>query len=90
MKKFLKNICPWLPTIVLLMLAAFAIVRMQTVQAALVVQLNLKQDKEVYQADKRNFVRELDLIHTSLSRIEGKLDDAIAANHKIDVIDGRH
>lgn len=90
MKKFLKNVCPWLPTFVLLMLAAFAVVRMQTVQAALIVQLNLKQDKEVYQTDKQNFVRELNLIHTSLSRIEGKLDNVIAAKPKTVLNPGRH
>ncbi len=78
MEKFFKNIKPWMTTIILMLFAAFAIVRMQTTQAALITQLNLKQDEKVYNIDKENFVRELDLIHKSLARIEGKLDDAIS------------
>ena len=72
MEKFFKNIRPWMSTIILLLFAAFAIVRMQTTQAA---------NKEIYQVDKQNFKRELDLIHESLNRIEVKLDNAIISKH---------
>ncbi len=80
MKNSLKKIKPWLPTIALLMLAAFAAVRMQTVQAHLVKEVLKKQDKNVYQVDKANMVRELDRIHKTLIRIEGKLDGIIQSD----------
>ena len=90
MQKFFKSIRLWLPTIVILLFAAFTIIRMQTVQAALIEQLKSKQSKEVYQADQKNLVRELDLIHKSLKRIEGKIDNAIIAKYQTDPGNGRH
>ena len=90
MRKFLKSIRLWLPTIVILLFAAFTIIRIQTVQAALIEQLKNKQSKEVYQADKENLVRELNLIHKSLIRIEGKIDSAIITNHQTDIGTGRY
>lgn len=82
MRNLKNKIGQWIPIIVLLLLAAFAIVRMQTTQAALIKQVETKQDKAVYQADKENLVRELDLIHESLVRIEGKLDNVISGKPK--------
>ena len=80
MKNSLKKIKPWLPTIALLALAAFACVRMQTVQAYLVKEVLKKQDKNVYLVDKANMVRELDRIYKTLTRIEGKLDGIIQSD----------
>lgn len=77
MNKFINNFRPWIPTIVLIVMAAFALVRMQTVQAAMMIQIDSKLSAEVYQADKKSLDRELDLIHESLNRIEAKLDNAI-------------
>lgn len=74
MQKFLKNIRPWLPILVILLLAAFTIVRMQTVQAALYKQIESKVDKNVYQMSRNYTVREFDLIHKQLDRIEDKID----------------
>ncbi len=90
MKNFIKNIRPWLPTIILLLLAAFAFVRMQTVQAALIQQVEKKQDREVYQVDKKNLIRELDLVHKSLTRIEAKLDNALSRSNKNSAVSGRN
>ena len=84
MQKFLKNIRLWLPTIVILLLAAFTIVRMQTVQAALCKQIESKVNKEVYRAGRVDLMRELDHIRDDLKRIEEKLDDVIIRTGKKD------
>ena len=87
MQKFLKNIRLWLPTIVVLLAAAFTIVRLQTVQAALCKQIESKVNRAVYQTDRENRIRELDLVHESLKRIEEKLDNAIHWANKTDPCD---
>ncbi len=84
MRKFLKNI-NWPSIIILASMAAFAVVRMQTVQAVM-----LKQIETKHQIDKQNIVRELDLIHKSLERIEGKLDNVISSTHKTNPGNGRN
>jgi len=73
----------WLPTIVVLLVAAFTIVRMQTVQAALCKTIESKVSKEVYITDKVNRDRELERIYKGLERIEKKIDGFIQSKNII-------
>jgi len=73
MKEWFNNLRPWISTIVLVLLAAFTIVRMQSAQATLIETVDEKLDCAVYEADKTALIRELDLIHKTLERIEDKL-----------------
>jgi len=76
MNNYLDKARQWAPTIVVVLIALFAIVRMQTTTAALCKQVETKLSKEVYQAEKDNLVRELDMIHETLQRFERKFDNA--------------
>ena len=77
MKKFLEKIRQWIPTIVLLIVAMAALIRMQAVQNQLVKQINNKVDKPVYIIDRESIRRELDQIQANLVRLEGKVDNVI-------------
>ena len=76
MKNFLEKTRQWLPSIVVILLALFTIVRMQAAQAYIQKEVNKKLDSGIYEADKNAVVRELDLIHKTLERFEGKFDRA--------------